>query len=187
VGKVRRVHDDEPSLRYDRACLGGKACFATTLLPGNLKLGGASSLRDWSVLMILWLQATATLRRPAKLVPYSLQSRLPSVSPAETIPPAHDYSRRAAWPGAIHAILVIWAFSDRGESPRSFCQFACLQLGSAASGQGMKLHRQVAHAGSSGWVDPAESPDRRGWLRRQISSDRTSEEDKYGVMKPNYD
>jgi hypothetical protein len=41
----------------------------------------------------------------------------------------------------------------------------------------MKLHRPLAHAGSSGPIDPAGSPARRGWPRGQINADRTPEND----------
>jgi hypothetical protein len=48
----------------------------------------------------------------------------------------------------------------------------------------MKLHRPVAHAGSSGPVDPAGSPACRGWRSGKVKADRTSEDPKSGKTKP---
>ena len=48
----------------------------------------------------------------------------------------------------------------------------------------MKLHRPVAHAGSSGPVDPAGSPACRGWRSGKVRADRTSEEVKYHKTNP---
>jgi hypothetical protein len=54
----------------------------------------------------------------------------------------------------------------------------------SATGQAMKLHCPVATAGSSGPIDPAGFPARRGWRRGKIKADRTSEEVKYRKTKP---
>jgi hypothetical protein len=48
----------------------------------------------------------------------------------------------------------------------------------------MKLHRPVAHAGSSGPVDPAGSPACRGWRSGKIKANRTSGDVKYRKTKP---
>src|SRR4051812_14366270 len=43
-------------------------------------------------------------------------------------------------------------------------------------GPGDKFHRQPAHAGSSGPVDPAGSPSCRGWRSGKVEADRTAED-----------
>jgi hypothetical protein len=54
----------------------------------------------------------------------------------------------------------------------------------AATGQAMKLHRRVAHAGSSEPIDPAGSQARHGWPQAQFNADRTSGNLKYDKTKP---
>jgi hypothetical protein len=48
----------------------------------------------------------------------------------------------------------------------------------------MKLHRPVAHAGSSGAVDRAGSPAYRGWRSGKVRADRTAEEVEYRKTNP---
>src|SRR4051812_40413123 len=51
-------------------------------------------------------------------------------------------------------------------------------------GQAMKLHRQPAHAGSSGPVNRAGSPACRGWRLGKVKADRTSEDANSGETNP---
>src|SRR5690349_15628978 len=55
---------------------------------------------------------------------------------------------------------------------------------SAATGQATKLHRPATHAGSSGPVGPAGSPDCRGWCSGKTKVDRTSEDAESVKTKP---
>ncbi len=48
----------------------------------------------------------------------------------------------------------------------------------------MKLHRQPAHAGSSGQVGPAGSPACRGWCSGKVKADRTWQDAKSGETNP---
>jgi hypothetical protein len=50
----------------------------------------------------------------------------------------------------------------------------------------MKLHRPVAHAGSSGPFDPAGSPGCLGWLAGTIKADRISEDAEYHLVTQFY-
>ena len=51
-------------------------------------------------------------------------------------------------------------------------------------GPGMELHRRIAHAGSSGPVDPAGSAACRGWCSGKVRADRTAEEVEYRKTNP---
>jgi hypothetical protein len=73
---------------------------------------------------------------------------------------------------------------SRGGSARSLSNRLHAIKWPAATGQSIKLHRRVAHAGSSGPIDPAGSPGCRGWRLGKVRADHTSEDAKCGETKP---
>ncbi len=65
-----------------------------------------------------------------------------------------------------------------------FLNSSACNLMAGRDGQGIKLRRPVARAGSSDPIDPADSSARRGWCSGRFRADRTSGDAKSGKTKP---
>jgi hypothetical protein len=99
--------------------------------------------------------------------------------------PAQDSFKNVAWTAAGCTILALWPSAIAGRVRARFLNSAaCNQMASRDRPSDQTPSCAIAHAGSSGPVDPAGSPACRGWRSDKVKADRTAEEVEYHKTNP---